>query len=236
MALPLSYNVRNVRSALAGDAARHLRHRPRGHGLRVPDRDVLGLPPRPARHGAPGQRDHRPARLRLRADLGHQPRPAPASSWSTRGSPRGADGQPLASPEILIVANLKRKARRGRRQRLRARRHPKAFEVRGGIKMVQGQPLHPRPRRGHRRRARGRPLRPGPRLLREDPEARLEDRGHLHLRGQRLRERDLGRPQRHGRPPAPRGRVPGRGRAPRRPVHPRGLQEDPRGRPPAPGR
>jgi putative ABC transport system permease protein len=56
---------------------------------------------------------------------------------------RGTDGQPQASGEILIVANLKRKADgadvnvsvRGVTQ--------KALEVRSGIKIVQGRPLTP---------------------------------------------------------------------------------------------
>jgi putative ABC transport system permease protein len=56
---------------------------------------------------------------------------------------RGGDGQPQASGEILIVANLKRKADgadvnvsvRGVTQ--------KALEVRSGIKVVQGRPLTP---------------------------------------------------------------------------------------------
>jgi len=56
---------------------------------------------------------------------------------------RGADGQPQASGEILIVANLKRKADgadvnvsvRGVTQ--------KTLEVRSGIKVIQGQPFTP---------------------------------------------------------------------------------------------
>jgi len=56
---------------------------------------------------------------------------------------RGADGQPLASPEILVVANLKRKAD-GAEVNVSVRGvTTKAFEVRGGIKMVQGQPFTP---------------------------------------------------------------------------------------------
>ena len=129
---------------------------------------------------------------------------------------RGTDGQPQASGEILIVANLKRKADgadvnvsvRGVTQ--------KALEVRSGIKVVQGRPLTPGLDEvivGERAADR---FGLEPRLLREDPEARLEDRRHLHRRGQRLRERDLGRPQRHGRPHAPRRRIPGGGGATRR--------------------
>ena len=56
---------------------------------------------------------------------------------------RGADGQPLASPEILVVANLRRKAD-GAEVNVSVRGvTTKAFEVRGGIKMVQGQPFTP---------------------------------------------------------------------------------------------
>jgi len=50
---------------------------------------------------------------------------------------RGADGQPLASPEILVVANLRRKAD-GAEVNVSVRGvTTKAFEVRGGIKMVE---------------------------------------------------------------------------------------------------
>jgi putative ABC transport system permease protein len=55
---------------------------------------------------------------------------------------RGADGQPLASPEILIVANLKRKAD-GADVNVSVRGVTKATVVRDGIKVVQGQPLTP---------------------------------------------------------------------------------------------
>ena len=56
---------------------------------------------------------------------------------------RGADGQPLASPEILVVANLRRKAD-GAEVNVSVRGvTTKAFEVRGGIKMVEGQPFTP---------------------------------------------------------------------------------------------
>jgi putative ABC transport system permease protein len=52
---------------------------------------------------------------------------------------RGADGQPLASGEILIVANLKRKVD-GADVNVSVRGvTAKAFEVRGGIRMVRGQ-------------------------------------------------------------------------------------------------
>ena len=53
---------------------------------------------------------------------------------------RGADGQPLASPEILVIANLKRKAD-GADVNVSVRGvTTKAFEVRGGIKVVKGTP------------------------------------------------------------------------------------------------
>jgi putative ABC transport system permease protein len=55
---------------------------------------------------------------------------------------RGGDGQPLASPEILIVANLKRKAD-GADVNVSVRGVTKAMEVRGGIKVVQGKPFTP---------------------------------------------------------------------------------------------
>ena len=56
---------------------------------------------------------------------------------------RGADGQPLASGEILVVANLKRKAD-GADVNVSVRGVTlKAFEVRGGIRMVRGQKFTP---------------------------------------------------------------------------------------------
>jgi putative ABC transport system permease protein len=56
---------------------------------------------------------------------------------------RGTDGQPQASGEILIVANLKRKAD-GADVNVSVRGvTPKAMEVRSGIKVVQGRPLTP---------------------------------------------------------------------------------------------
>ncbi|HSQ52217.1 MAG TPA: ABC transporter permease, partial [Nitrospiraceae bacterium] len=55
---------------------------------------------------------------------------------------RGADGQPLASGEILVIANLKRKAD-GADVIVSVRGVTKALEVRGGIKVVKGQPFTP---------------------------------------------------------------------------------------------
>jgi putative ABC transport system permease protein len=56
---------------------------------------------------------------------------------------RGADCQPLASGEILVVANLKRKAD-GADVNVSVRGVTiKAFEVRGGIRMVRGQKFTP---------------------------------------------------------------------------------------------
>jgi putative ABC transport system permease protein len=54
---------------------------------------------------------------------------------------RGADGQPLASPEILVVANLKRKVD-GADVNVSIRGvTPAAFAVRGGIRMARGRPF-----------------------------------------------------------------------------------------------
>jgi putative ABC transport system permease protein len=56
---------------------------------------------------------------------------------------RGADGQPQASGEILVVANLKRKAD-GAEVNVSVRGvTQKALEVRSGIKVVKGQPFTP---------------------------------------------------------------------------------------------
>jgi len=56
---------------------------------------------------------------------------------------RGADGQPLASGEILIVASLKRKVD-GADVNVSVRGVPvKAFDVRGGIKMIRGRVFTP---------------------------------------------------------------------------------------------
>lgn len=56
---------------------------------------------------------------------------------------RGPDGLPLASPEILVVAGLKRKAD-GADVNVSVRGvRPQAFAVRGGIRMVSGRALRP---------------------------------------------------------------------------------------------
>jgi putative ABC transport system permease protein len=56
---------------------------------------------------------------------------------------RGADGQPLASPEIVIVASLTRKADGVPVNVLVRGVTPKAFEVRGGLKVSSGRMLTP---------------------------------------------------------------------------------------------
>jgi putative ABC transport system permease protein len=56
---------------------------------------------------------------------------------------RGADGQPLASPEILVVAGLKRQAD-GADVNVSVRGvRPRAFEVRGGIRITAGRAFTP---------------------------------------------------------------------------------------------
>jgi putative ABC transport system permease protein len=56
---------------------------------------------------------------------------------------RGADGQPLASPEIVIVASLTRKADGVPVNVLVRGVTPRAFEVRGGLKVANGRMLTP---------------------------------------------------------------------------------------------
>jgi len=56
---------------------------------------------------------------------------------------RGADGLALTSPEIVIVANLKRKADAEPTNVTVRGVTPKAFEVRTGIKVVHGRPFTP---------------------------------------------------------------------------------------------
>lgn len=56
---------------------------------------------------------------------------------------RGADGQPLASPESVTVMSLRKKAD-GRRTNVTLRGvTPRAFEVRGGIQIVSGRRFTP---------------------------------------------------------------------------------------------
>lgn len=56
---------------------------------------------------------------------------------------RGADGAPLASPELMVVANLKR-ATDGNLTNVAFRGvTPKAFDVRGGIHLVSGRKFTP---------------------------------------------------------------------------------------------
>lgn len=56
---------------------------------------------------------------------------------------RGADGQPLASPEIVVVASLPRVIDRVPVNVLVRGVTPRAFEVRGGIRMIEGQAQKP---------------------------------------------------------------------------------------------
>jgi ABC-type lipoprotein release transport system permease subunit len=56
---------------------------------------------------------------------------------------RGADGRPLASPEIVVVASLPRKADGTLINVLVRGVTSRAFEVRGGLKVVQGRQLTP---------------------------------------------------------------------------------------------
>lgn len=56
---------------------------------------------------------------------------------------RGADGQPLASPEIVVVANLKRAMDGVDTNVLLRGVTPKAFEVRTGVTLAEGRPFQP---------------------------------------------------------------------------------------------
>jgi len=56
---------------------------------------------------------------------------------------RGADGQPLASPEIVVVASLTRKLDGVPVNVLVRGVTPRAFEVRGGLKILQGRLMTP---------------------------------------------------------------------------------------------
>ena len=94
MALPLSYNVRNVRVRWQVTLLAIV-----GIALVVTVFVFLtamsqGFQARPARHRPHRQRDHRAAGLELRADLGDLPRQRQPHRWSTSASP----ATPTASP------------------------------------------------------------------------------------------------------------------------------------------
>jgi ABC-type lipoprotein release transport system permease subunit len=56
---------------------------------------------------------------------------------------RGGDGQPLASPEVVVVANLPRRDT-GEPTNVTLRGiTPRAYEVRGGIRVIKGEPFEP---------------------------------------------------------------------------------------------
>jgi putative ABC transport system permease protein len=56
---------------------------------------------------------------------------------------RGSDGQPLASPEIVVIVNLPRTADGAATNVLVRGVTPRAFEVRGGIRIVEGRGFQP---------------------------------------------------------------------------------------------
>ena len=121
---------------------------------------------------------------------------------------RGPDGQPLAAWDWVIVVSLP-KTTDGQPTNVTLRAViPRAFEVRGGIQVTEGRHVHPRPRRGDRG-----PQAHGPhpghahRRHGEVPAEALPDRGPLRLPGRRLRERDLGRLRHPGRPSSSAGRA-----------------------------
>ena len=207
MALPLSYNVRNVRRALAGDPARDRRHRPGGRGLRRAPVDVRGLPARPALHRADRQRDHRAARLRLRADLGVPLDHRNHHRGGRRAWPAGADGQPLASWDWVIVVSLPKTTDGQPTQRHRsARSSPGPSRFGAASRSSRGACFTPGLDEvivGRRLTDRIQGLRVGGTVKYQ--QKRLPDRRRLRLPGRRLRERDLGRLRHLG------GRLPARG-------------------------
>ena len=106
---------------------------------------------------------------------------------------RGADGQPLASPGDGHRHHQAQEERRAH-QRHGARRRPAGLRGARGNQGRPGPQLHARPRRGDRgREDRGPRAGPGRRPEGEAPEARVGGRRHLHFARRRLRERDLGR-------------------------------------------
>ena len=199
MALPISYNVRNVRSPLAGEPPRRRSASPSWSRCSWPCWPCATGSARAPRHRDPRERHGRAARLGLRADLlgaprppqqdrgrlagGHRrrtarPWPLPRSwSWGT------CRGGPTASPTNVTIRGVT----------------PKAFEVRGGIEIVQGRRFTPGLYEvivGERiaERIEGLDLGAAIPLQRHD----WKIVGIFTLAGRRLRERDLGRPRHHG--------------------------------------
>ena len=129
---------------------------------------------------------------------------------------RDANGRPLASPEIVIVANLPRITAPNQRHACAASRRWRSRCGRTSRSSPDGTSA--RPLRDHRR-AEGSAIatRPGSRRQHQAAAARLEIVGVFTSGGQRLRERDLGRRRRHGAGLQPRRRLPVADAAPARP-------------------
>ena len=107
---------------------------------------------------------------------------------------RDASGQPLASWELVVVIGLPR-ASDGQPANVTLRAvTPRAFEVRGRDQRRRGAHLHAGARRGDRREeAHEAHQGAGDRRQRQVPAEALQDRGGLRVDGRRLRERGLGR-------------------------------------------
>ncbi len=196
MALPISYNVRNLRVRWHGDAARSPRHRARGGGVRRPrSRWPPGFRTGAAVHGptenaivvqrgadgradvghsrASGGQPHRrwTTASRATATASRWPRPR---SWSSRTDAQG--GRADINVAIRGVTLM-------------------AFKVRGGHQDPRGPGLPARPLRDRSSAQAARAMR---RAWRSATSIRLQKKdwqvvGVFDVRGQRLRERDLGR-------------------------------------------
>ena len=107
---------------------------------------------------------------------------------------RGADGRPLASPELVTIIALPRQSDNQPANVPARGVGPKAFEVRDTLKFVEGRRFTPGTREINVGKAGGRPLQGADaRQRREVRQRDLESRRHLHRRRRVVRVGGLGR-------------------------------------------
>ena len=145
MAIPLSYNVRNVRQRWKVTAPGHRRHRAGRRRVRHPDRALQRLPHRARLDRQRRERPSSSSAAPVGAHLGHRARRRGVPQRRRARRARRRRAGPLASPEIVVAASL---PRRGGAMETNVQLRgvsPMAFKVRDGIEIIEGRLLTPGP-------------------------------------------------------------------------------------------